>query len=92
MISLGVKRSNVRAVASIGETRPLVLTEGPNRQNRRTVTEVSGFGSFKKSGQLDGRYALEVYNRYITLENQEILREKGQGIVAASTGTGTGSD
>ncbi len=90
MISLGVSRSKVRAVASFGETQPLVLTEGPNRQNRRTVTEVSGFGGAKKGGTLDGKYALEVYNRYITLENQEILSERDQGIVAASTTAGGG--
>ncbi|MBL4750991.1 MAG: OmpA family protein [Amylibacter sp.] len=85
MISLGVSRSKVRAVASFGETQPLVLTEGPNRQNRRTVTEVSGFGNAKKSGQLAGAYAYEVYRRYITLENQKILTERGQGLIAATT-------
>lgn len=85
MISLGVSRSKVRAVASFGETQPLVLTEGPNRENRRTVTEVSGFGHAKKGGSLDGKYALRVYNRYITMENQAFLKDKGQGIVAAST-------
>jgi peptidoglycan-associated lipoprotein len=86
MISLGVSRSKVRAVASFGETRPIVLTDGPNRQNRRTVTEVTGFGKSGANGQtLDGKYALEVYNRYITLENQTILTEKGQGDVAKST-------
>lgn len=85
MISLGVKRSKVRAVASFGETQPLVLTEGPNRQNRRTVTEVSAFGKSKKGGRLDGKYALEVYNRYITLENHKILTDKDQGFIANST-------
>lgn len=82
MISLGVNRAKVRAVASFGETRPIVLTEGPNRQNRRTVTEVSGFGRGKSGQLLDGKYALEVYRRYITLENQTILTEKKQGSVA----------
>ncbi len=86
MISLGVSRSKVRAVASFGETRPIVLTDGPNRQNRRTVTEVTGFGNSGVKGQtLDGKYALEVYNRYITLENQTILTDKGQGDIAKST-------
>ncbi|MBE9476780.1 MAG: OmpA family protein [Proteobacteria bacterium] len=86
MISLGVSRSKVRAVASFGETRPIVITEDRNRQNRRTVTEVTGFSqSGKKGGKLDGKYALEVYNRYITMENQTILTEKGQGAVANST-------
>jgi peptidoglycan-associated lipoprotein len=85
MISLGVSRSKVRAVASFGETRPIVITDGPNRQNRRTVTEVTGFGKSGNGQTLDGKYALEVYNRYITLENQTILTEKGQGAIAKST-------
>ncbi len=76
MISLGVSRSKVRAVASFGETRPVVLTEAANRQNRRTVTEVSGFGRSRKGTPLGGKYALEIYNRYITLENQKIIQGK----------------
>lgn len=85
MISQGVSRSKVRAVASFGETRPLVLTEAPNRQNRRTVTEVSGFGRGKNGQTLDGKYALEVYNRYIRLENLKIIEGKGPGLVAGTT-------
>ncbi|KAB7613473.1 OmpA family protein [Amylibacter sp. SFDW26] len=83
LISLGVSRHKIRGVASFGETQPLVLTEDRNRENRRTVTEVAGFGSFKKGGGLSGQYALQIYNRYITLENLEIIRDQGDGIIAA---------
>lgn len=83
LTSQGIPREKLRAVATFGETRPLVLTEERNRQNRRTVTEVSGFGSHKKSGRLNGLYAEEIYRRYITLENQEIIKDKG-GLVSAT--------
>jgi len=85
MISLGVSRSKLRAVASFGETQPVVLTDGPNRQNRRTVTEVSGFGRSKIDGTLDGKYALEVYGRYITMKNQEVVTNKSQNLSGKST-------
>ncbi|MEM6619096.1 MAG: OmpA family protein [Pseudomonadota bacterium] len=66
LVSLGVSRSKVKAVASFGETRPLVLTEGPSRENRRTVTEVTGFVKPRRSGTLDGKYAKTVYDSYIS--------------------------
>jgi len=66
LVSQGVSRSKVQAVASLGETRPLVLTEGPNRENRRTVTEVSGIAPRGRAHDLDGKYAMTVYNKYIT--------------------------
>ncbi len=63
LTSKGVSRSKVKAVASFGETRPLVLTEDPSRENRRTATEVSGF--FRKDGgELDGKYARRIYQTY----------------------------
>ncbi|WGI22858.1 OmpA family protein [Amylibacter sp. IMCC11727] len=66
LVSLGVSRSKVQAVSSFGETRPLVLTEAPNRENRRTVTEVSGFARKGRASDLDGKYAKTVYDKYIT--------------------------
>jgi peptidoglycan-associated lipoprotein len=65
LVSQGVNRSSVEAVASFGETRPLVITEDRNRQNRRTVTEVSGFAP-NANGNLDGKYAQQIYNTYIS--------------------------
>ena len=66
LVRLGVSRGKLQAVASFGETRPLVLTEGPNRTNRRTVTEVSGFARRARPDDLDGKYAKTVYDKYIS--------------------------
>jgi peptidoglycan-associated lipoprotein len=43
LTSQGVSRSRLEAVVSFGETQPLIVTEGQERRNRRTVTEVAGF-------------------------------------------------
>jgi outer membrane protein OmpA-like peptidoglycan-associated protein len=64
LISQGVSRKKVDAVVSYGETRPLVLTEAENQQNRRTVTEVKGFYNPNGSGLLDGKFAVRIYNQY----------------------------
>ena len=64
LVSQGVPRNKLEAVASFGETKPLVLTEAPNRQNRRAVTEVKGFIK-GESGELDGKYARLIYTKYI---------------------------
>lgn len=66
LVSLGVSRNKVKAVSSFGETRPVVLTESANRQNRRTVTEVSGFARKGRASDLDGKYAKFVYDQYIS--------------------------
>lgn len=62
----GIPKSKLQALASFGETRPLVLTEGPERQNRRTVTEISGFARKHSGPDLDGKYAHRIYNAYIS--------------------------
>ena len=36
----GISRDSLEAVSSLGETQPLVATEGRERRNRRAVTEV----------------------------------------------------
>ncbi len=64
LVSQGISRSRLEAVASYGETQPLVMTEGRERRNRRTVTEVSGF--LKGRPQvLDGKYAVRNYENYL---------------------------
>ena len=42
LTSQGISRSRLEAVVSFGETQPLIVTQGRERRNRRTVTEVSG--------------------------------------------------
>ena len=61
---LGISRSRLEAVVSHGETQPLVVTQGRERRNRRTVTEVSGFVK-GHPGVLDGKYAQIIYRDYI---------------------------
>ena len=57
-------RSRLEAVASFGETQPLIVTQGRERRNRRTVTEVSGFVKSNPT-VLDGKYAQIVYRDYV---------------------------
>jgi outer membrane protein OmpA-like peptidoglycan-associated protein len=60
----GISKSRLEAVVSFGETQPIIVTEGRERRNRRTVTEVSGFVGSHQS-VLDGRYAEIIYREYI---------------------------
>ena len=64
LVSQGISRSRLEAVVSFGETQPLIVTQGRERRNRRTVTEVSGF---VKSHPIimDGKYAQVVYREYV---------------------------
>lgn len=62
--SQGIKRSRLEALASFGETKPLVNTQDRDRRNRRTVTEVSGFVG-RHPTVLDGKYAQIIYRDYI---------------------------
>lgn len=59
----GISRSRLDALVSFGEDRPVVPTEGQERANRRTVTEVAGFVS-NNPLVLDGKYGQIVYRRY----------------------------
>jgi len=64
LTSQGISRSRLEAVASFGETQPLIVTEGRERRNRRTVTEVSGFVR-NHPNILDGKYAQIIYRDYV---------------------------
>jgi outer membrane protein OmpA-like peptidoglycan-associated protein len=62
--TLGISRSRLEAVVSFGETQPLVVTDGRERRNRRTVTEVSGFVK-RHPTVMDGKYAQIIYRDYV---------------------------
>lgn len=64
LVGQGIDRSRLEAVASFGETQPLIATGDRERRNRRTVTEVSGFTN-RAPDALDGRYARVIRNEYI---------------------------
>ncbi len=64
LISQGIERSRLEAVVSYGEEQPLIVTEGQERANRRTVTEVSGFVADHPS-VLNGKYAEIIFRDYV---------------------------
>ena len=64
LVSHGISATRLEAVVSKGETQPLVVTQGRERKNRRTVTEVTGFVEDNPM-ILDGKYAQVVYRGYV---------------------------
>jgi outer membrane protein OmpA-like peptidoglycan-associated protein len=66
----GISKSRLEAVASFGETQPVIVTQNRERKNRRTVTEVSGFVQSHKN-VLDGRYAQIIYRDYVASAQAE---------------------
>ena len=73
MVSRGVSRKQLQAVVSRGETQPLVASAGPERLNRRTITDVSGWAQGFVGTGMDGKRALIVYNEYVNDEGSEIV-------------------
>jgi outer membrane protein OmpA-like peptidoglycan-associated protein len=82
LASQGISRSRLEAVASFGETQPLIVTQGRERRNRRTVTEVSGFVK-NHPAVLDGRYAQVIYREYV---NSAVPRQTIEGTTTANAG------
>jgi peptidoglycan-associated lipoprotein len=64
LVSQGISRSRLEAVASFGETQPIIYTQDPERRNRRTVTEVSGFVG-RHPTVLNGKYAEIIHREYV---------------------------
>lgn len=86
LTSQGISRSRLEAVASFGETQPLVFIQTEERRNRRTVTEVSGFVQ-KHPTILNGKYAQVIWRDYVTsAEPPHTQEEVTEG--AASAGSG----
>lgn len=81
--SRGISRSRLEALVSYGETQPVIPTPGPEQQNRRTVTEVSGFVQRHKN-ILDGKYAEVIYREYITSAKPAPVVVAGQQAAAAA--------
>ncbi len=64
LVSQGISRSRLEAKVSFGKTQPLIATSDPERRNRRTVTEVSGFVG-RAPDALDGKYAQVIRGEYV---------------------------
>ena len=86
--SQGISRSRLEAVASFGETQPLVFVQAPERRNRRTVTEVSGFVAGNPL-ILNGKYAAVIMREYIiSAQPPHTQAEVTPGSAAAGSATG----
>ena len=64
LVRNGVNGGRLEALVSFGETQPLIVTQGRERANRRTVTEVFGFVG-GRSTMLDGKYAEVIYREFV---------------------------
>jgi peptidoglycan-associated lipoprotein len=62
--SKGISTSRLEAVASLGETQPVIQTQDPEMRNRRTVTEVRGFVNGHPT-LLNGKYAAVIFREYV---------------------------
>ncbi len=79
--SQGISRSRLEAVASFGETQPLVYVQTEERRNRRTVTEVSGFVE-KNPALLNGKYAAVIWREYVKSAEPPHAQEAVQGVAS----------
>lgn len=77
----GISRSRLEAVVSFGETQPLVYTQSENRENRRTVTEVSGFVE-RRPQLLNGKYAAVIFREYV---ESATMRDMGASVGDATS-------
>jgi peptidoglycan-associated lipoprotein len=62
--SRGISSGRLEALVSQGETQPLIATQQPERANRRTVTDVTGFVGTNPS-VLNGKYAQIIFRDYV---------------------------
>ena len=69
LIRNGVPRNRLQAVVSEGETQPLIQTTERERQNRRTVTEVSGFWQ-QSPTIINGQYGQVIQREFIESATQ----------------------
>ncbi len=86
LVGQGISRSRLEAVASFGETRPVINTSAQERRNRRTVTEVSGFVQNHPT-LLNGKYAEVIFREYVA---SAVPRTEVSATEVASGGGGGG--
>ncbi|RWR44450.1 OmpA family protein [Sinirhodobacter ferrireducens] len=85
----GISRARLEAVVSFGKTQPLVYTQAPNEQNRRTVTEVSGL--MARSPQLlNGKYAEVIFREYVSgatqIPTNQVSNQNSAGVGMSGSG------
>lgn len=64
LVGLGVPQRSILAVVTRGESQPLIVSEGREPANRRTVTEISG--AIRRSPDImNGQYARVIQREYV---------------------------
>lgn len=86
LVSRGISRSRLDAKVSFGQTQPLIVTPEPERRNRRTVTEVSGFNQ-RHPTVLNGRYALIIQREYVASATRPLPAISRSGASLAGPGS-----
>ena len=81
--SRGISTSRLEAVVSYGETQPLIVTQDPERRNRRTITEVSGFVS-RNPALLNGKYAEVIHREYVASATEASTKTEAATITAGT--------
>ncbi|MBJ3761255.1 OmpA family protein [Maribius pontilimi] len=80
LVRNGANRNRLAALVSFGETQPLIVTQGRERANRRTVTEVSGFAGGRPT-LMNGKYAEVIFREYV--ESATALPTSDEGGLSA---------
>jgi outer membrane protein OmpA-like peptidoglycan-associated protein len=84
LVGQGVSATRLEALVSEGETSPVVATGGPERANRRAVTDVMGFVQGHPL-VLNGKYAEIVFRDYVlSAEVPSTLEAAEEQTVAAA--------
>lgn len=65
LIRQGVPRGSIIATVSRGESQPLIVTQGRERANRRTVTEIAG-AIRRHPTVMNGEYARILHREYVS--------------------------
>ena len=73
----GISRKRLQAIASRGESEPVVQTDQRERRNRRAQTTVSGFARNYVGTGLDGEVAARVYDRYQAGTSPQVTTDTG---------------
>lgn len=85
LVRNGVNPSRLEALVSFGETQPLIVTQGREQANRRTVTEVSGFVG-RRGDLLYGKYAEVILREWIAGATYEPQLDAPQTSAAGAGG------
>ncbi|MFK7875717.1 MAG: OmpA family protein [Paracoccaceae bacterium] len=86
LVQQGIQRKRLQAIVSRGENQPLIVTQGRERRNRRTVTEVSGFVR-NNPLVLNGNYAEIIYRDYVaSAKSKSELRTFDNSLIQEQAG------